>query len=58
MNKEIIYDLTPPLVFLLLVVAFLGGLFYLIRADQAQIERQYNTCIAAGNQYLNGDCIK
>lgn len=51
-------DIIPPILFFLLVVFIFGGLGYMIQSSEAQRERQYNTCIAAGNQYLNGDCIK
>lgn len=46
----------------ILIFAFftfiVGGMGYLIIQDSYQNERKYNTCIAAGNQYINGNCVK
>lgn len=51
-------DIIPPILFFLLVVFIFGGFGYLIQSSESRQERLFNACLSAGNQYLNGDCIK
>lgn len=41
----------------LVVLVFIVGIGYLITLDLANNEREYNTCISAGKQYVLGSCI-
>lgn len=43
---------------LAVVVFIVGGLGFLIWSDMSRTERAYNTCIAAGMEWVNGDCTK
>lgn len=41
------------------VFAFIvGGLGFLLWSDMSRTERAYNTCIAAGMEWADGDCTK
>jgi hypothetical protein len=51
------WRLTELLWFALTFVVVLAML-YIGVAEMTQQERKYNTCIAAGNQYINGNCVK
>lgn len=54
MLKHYAIEISMVLLFMLgvLIIA------YLFTENMAQLERQYNTCIEAGNQYIHGNCVK
>ena len=37
---------------------FLFGVGYMITQDTIQSQARYTTCIEAGNQYIQGSCVK
>lgn len=38
-------------------IFFMWGVGYLITKDMANEERAYNTCIEAGKQFIEGNCV-
>ena len=47
----------PEILVFLTVSLFLVGMGYMILQDEAQKEREYNTCVQSGKQYIKGTCI-
>ena len=43
---------------LAVVVFIVGGLGFLIWSDMSRTEMKFNTCIAAGMKWVEGDCTK
>lgn len=43
---------------LALLAFFVGGAGYLLWSTDNRTERAYNTCIAAGMEWVRGDCTK
>ena len=57
LSNAIEWNLIELLFFVLTFVVVLAILFIGV-AELSKEERAYNTCIAAGNQYINGNCVK
>jgi hypothetical protein len=51
-------DQLPIILLAAVSVFFLWGIGYLILADMEYSRVFKEQCVAAGNQYVNGDCMK
>lgn len=51
-------DYTTEILITIVVIFFLGGVGYMIRADLNDHHDRITQCIAAGMQYEDGDCVK
>jgi hypothetical protein len=51
-------DYTPQILITIVVLAFLFVTGYLIATDVANDQEIVTQCIAAGMEYINGDCMK
>lgn len=51
-------DYTTEILVAIVVMFFLGGIGYMIRADINDQHDIITQCIAAGMQYEDGDCVK
>lgn len=56
MFKIIDYHLDAILI-CITTIFFMWGIGYLITKDMANSERAYNTCIEAGKQFIEGNCV-
>lgn len=39
------------------VILFMAGIFYLSLNDRKNNQEMFEKCIAAGNQYVSGNCV-
>jgi hypothetical protein len=55
---KILETYMTEILILMLVLAFLSWSGYLIASENTQTERMIIACIEAGNQVIDGDCVK
>ena len=53
-----IIDQLPAILLAIVTLFFLWGLGYLILADMEDKKVFREQCVAAGNQYVKGSCVK
>ena len=55
---HIIHEHLGPILVAVLVSIMMSGSGYLIAINMAQHEQMVIACIDAGNQFIDGDCVK
>jgi hypothetical protein len=56
--KMKLVDYTPEILVTIVIISFLFGVGYLITIDIANNQDIATQCIAAGMEYIRGDCMK